>query len=104
MSRALHLCTGHVYRNCVVTLNALRRYLADRGCIEERVLRVPQRGTIFIQWLCRMKKGVACRAVLAMDVAGGRVPLAALTEVGRRLTPCLGRGWIASIPEEDPFG
>ena len=86
------------------TLNALRKYLANHGCVEERGLRVPERGTIFIQWLCRVKKGTSCRAVLAMDVAGGHVPLGALTEVGRRLTPCLGRGWISSIPAEDPFG
>jgi hypothetical protein len=86
------------------TLNALRKYLADHGCVEERVLRVPERGTIFIQWLCRMKKGTMCRAVLAMDGAGGEVPPGAMTELGRRLAPCLGRGWITSIPEEDPFG
>jgi hypothetical protein len=88
----------------MVTLNALRRFLRDAGCIEERVLGLAGRGSIFIEYECRMKRGLSCRAMLAADPKGGRVPAEVLSELGRHLAPCLGRGWIGRIPEEDPFG
>ena len=88
----------------MVTLNALRRFLRDSGCVEERVLGVAGRGSMFIEYVCRMKRGVTCRAMLAADPKGGRLPTAVLTELGRQLAPCLGRSWTSRIPEEDPFG
>ena len=87
----------------VATLNALRKFLRDSGCLEERSLGVAGRGSIFIEYACETKRGHTCRAMLAADVQGGRVPAEVLTELGRRLAPCLGRDWTKRIPEENPF-
>jgi hypothetical protein len=86
------------------TLNSLRKFLRDSGCLEERVLSVLGSTTIFIEFVCLMKRGTPCRAKLAADVRGGRLPELALAKIGRSLTRCLGRGWTNRIPEEDPFG
>jgi hypothetical protein len=88
----------------MVTLNALRKFLRSAGCTEERVLGVAGDGSIFIEYVCPMKRGTRCRALLAADAQGGRIPAEALADLGRRLTPCLGRGWTKRIPEENPFG
>ena len=87
-----------------VTLNALRRYLNDRGCIEERVLRSTSSERFHIEFACRTKSGRHCRAVLGADHIGAAIPANLLARLGRELAPCLGRGWIARIPAEDPFG
>jgi hypothetical protein len=88
----------------MAALNALRRFLRDSGCLEERSLGVAGSGSIFIEYRCETKRGKTCRAMLAADVQGGRVPAEALRELGRRLAPCLGRGWTQRIPAENPFG
>jgi hypothetical protein len=88
----------------VATLNALRKFLRDSGCLEERSLGVAGRGSMFIEYRCETKRGKMCRAMLAADAQGGRVPAEVLADIGRRLTPCLGRGWTKRIPEENPFG
>jgi hypothetical protein len=88
----------------MTTLNALRKFLRDSGCLEERSLGVAGRGSIFIEYRCEMKRGKICRAMLAADASGGPVPADVLADIGRRLAPCLGRGWTKRIPAENPFG
>jgi hypothetical protein len=87
-----------------VTLNALRRYLRDRGCIEERVLRDAASGRAHIEFRCSMKNGRQCRAVATFDRMDTRVPANMLEILRRTLAPCLGRSWVGRIPDEDPFG
>lgn len=87
-----------------VTLNALRRFLRDRGCLEERVLRDPASSRIHIEFRCTMKRGRVCRAVLGVDRTDTRVPPTLLEVLRRQLAPCLGRSWVNQIPDEDPFG
>jgi hypothetical protein len=87
-----------------MTLNALRRFLRDSGCLEERVLQIAGSGSMFLEYVCRTKQGTSCRAIFAADLQGGRMTDATLTGLSRRLAPCLGRGWIKRVPEEDPFG
>ena len=87
-----------------VTLNALRRFLNQSGCIEARVLHDPGSATIFIELRCERKTGASCRAVVALDRQMPFVPERVLKKIGRDLAPCLGRGWQTRIPQEDPFG
>jgi hypothetical protein len=87
-----------------VTLNALRRYLNDHGCMEQRILRSASSERFHIEFFCRTKTGRHCRAVLGADHSGAEIPANLLARLGRELAPCLGRGWIARIPAEDPFG
>jgi hypothetical protein len=87
-----------------VTLNALRRYLYDRGCMEERTLKSTASERFHIEFSCRTKSGRHCRAVLGADQSGAEIPSPVLARLGRELAPCLGRGWIARIPDENPFG
>lgn len=87
-----------------VSLNAVRKFLHDSGCIEERSFSVPRKETLYLELVCRMKRGRVCRALLAADAQGGFIPVDVLTELGRQLAPCLGRGWTRRVPPEDPFG
>ena len=86
------------------TLNALRRFLADSGCVEERVLRDAASTTIFIEFRCARKSGRVCRSVIAIDLQAPQLVDRLLERIGRNLAPCLGRGWETRIPQEDPFG
>jgi hypothetical protein len=86
------------------SLNSLRKFLRNAGCIEERSFGVVGRESLFIEFVCRMKTGRSCRAMLATDGRGGLLPDEVLADIGRELAPCLGRGWTRRIPEEDPFG
>jgi hypothetical protein len=88
----------------VVTLNALRRHLRDRGCIEERVLQSFGANRIHIEICCRTKPQRCCRAVLGAEQTGWALPRGVLEAVRRRLAPCLGSRWIDGIPDENPFG
>ena len=87
-----------------MTLNALRKYLRDSGCLEERELRVAGRDSMFIAYVCRTKRKITCRAFFAVDVKGGELPDQVVADLGRYLSPCLGRRWIMRVPNEDPFG
>lgn len=51
----------------LVTLNSLRRFLNDSGCIEARVLEDAGSSSIFIEFQCAQRSGDGCRAVLAVD-------------------------------------
>jgi hypothetical protein len=86
-----------------VTLESLCWYLNGRGCLEERVLREPGGEGVFIEFACRMKSGKSCRAVLAAERWSSAVPARVLAGLGKRLAPCLGRGWQTRIPPEGPF-
>lgn len=87
-----------------VTLNALRKFLNNSGCIESRVLHDPGSAIIFIEFRCARKPGRPCRSVVAVDRQAPHVAERVLKKVGRDLAPCLGRGWETRIPQEDPFG
>lgn len=86
-----------------VSLNALRRFLRDSGCIEERVLHDPGSAMIFIEFRCIRKSEESCRAILAADRESPQLADRALARIGRYLAPCLGRSWVTQIPDEDPF-
>jgi hypothetical protein len=87
-----------------VSLNALRRFLNDCGCVEERVLRDPSSASIFIEFRCIRKSGRVCRAVLAVDRQMPYIADRVLKRLERDLAPCLGPDWQDQIPDEDPFG
>lgn len=87
-----------------MTLNALRRFLRDSGCLEERTLQIAGSGSLFLEYVCRTKQGRSCRAIFAADLQGGQMSDATLAGVSRRLAPCLGRSWLKRVPEENPFG
>jgi hypothetical protein len=59
---------------------------------------------VFIDLRCRMKTGSHCSAVLSFDEAALIVPRLVLKDLEESLAPCLGRGWLAQMPKEDPFG
>jgi hypothetical protein len=87
-----------------VSLNALRRFLHDSGCVEERVLRDPTSASIFVEFRCVRKSGRVCRAVLVVDRQIPYIADRVLKRLGRDLAPCLGLDWQTRIPDEDPFG
>jgi hypothetical protein len=87
-----------------VTLNALRKFLNSSGCIESRVLHDPGSAIIFIEFRCVRGTGKSCRSVVTVDRQAPHVATRVLKKIGKDLAPCLGRGWEARIPQEDPFG
>jgi hypothetical protein len=88
----------------MVTVNALRRYLNGSGCVEVRVFEMAGLERQSIEFRCQMKSGKSCRAVFTTERGVPEVPAIALMRIEQALAPCLGRGWSARIPVEDPFG
>jgi hypothetical protein len=86
-----------------LTVDSLRRYLNDRGCLEERVLRSTGGEAVFIEFACRTKAGKSCRAVLGAERWSSAIPERILVRLGKQLAPCRGRSWLTRIPPEDPF-
>lgn len=87
-----------------MTLDTLRKFLRDAGCVEERALSVPGYGSLFLQYTCHMKRGSSCQATFAVDPQGGRLPAELVAAIGSQLSRCLGHGWTKRVPEQDPFG
>lgn len=83
------------------TINAIRRYLYDRGCLEVREFEMG--GMRYIETVCKMKTGKRCRGVLVYEEATGYLPPRALDLYRRALAPRLGQRWTSKVPPEDPF-